>query len=151
MGAVYAEVELINAADEVRVRDGTREASEIRRVIVTVLADSGATVMVIPEYLRQQLGLLNFGSKLVAMADGSIRECEIVGPIEVRYSGRNMVGTAVVMPEVDQILLGQVQMEEMDLIIDPLARKLIANPSSPDRATLMAVGLRVHGTPPFAP
>lgn len=151
MGAVYAEVELINAGDAIRVQDGTRDEAAVRRVVVTVLADSGATVMVIPESLRQQLGLIAFGTKFVAMADGAIRECEIVGPIEVRYAGRNMVGTAVVMPEVDQILLGQVQMEEMDLVIDPLARKLIANPTSPDRATLMAVGLRVRDSLPPVP
>ncbi len=148
MGAVHAEIELVNYADQIRVEDGTRAAENVRRKTVRALADSGATVLVIPESLREELGLGTIGKRLVGIADGSVRECDLVGPVEVRFEGRNTVGNAVAMPEVQEILLGSVQMEEMDLVIDPLAQRLIANPASPDRARLMAVGARLYGSPP---
>jgi hypothetical protein len=43
-----------------------------------------------------------------------------------------------------------VRVEEMDLVLDPLAQRLITNPASPDRVGLMAVGVRLHGPPPSA-
>jgi clan AA aspartic protease len=147
MGSVHAEVELVNYADQILVEAGVRDASDVRRRRVTVLADSGATVLVIPESLRSDLGLGTIGTRLVGVADGSVLECELVGPVEVRFMDRNTVGNAVSMPDAHDILLGQVQMEEMDLVIDPLARRLIPNPQSPERARLMAVGARLYGPP----
>lgn len=147
MGAVHADIELVNYADQIRVQDGTRATENVRRKTVRALADSGATVLVIPDSLRNELGLGTIGKRLVGVADGSVKECDLVGPVEVRFEGRNTVGNAVAMPEVQEILLGSVQMEEMDLIIDPLAQRPIANPASPDRARLMAVGVTLYGTP----
>lgn len=147
MGAVHAEIELINYADVILAGEGIRTLQQVRRKTVRALADSGATVLVIPEGLRQELGLGIVGRRLVGIADGSVRECDLVGPIEVRFGDRNTIGNAVAMPEVQDILLGAVQMEEMDLVIDPLAQRLIPNPASPDRARLMAVGARLYGPP----
>lgn len=151
MGAVYADIVLTNADDQAVARRGLIEPGEVRTRTVSALADSGATILVISEALRADLGLATVGQILVTVADGGLRTCDLAGPIELRYGDRTMHTDAAVMPGDVQVLLGQVQMEQLDLIIDPLARKLIANPSSPDRATLMAVGLRVHGTPPPAP
>lgn len=147
MGSVHAEIELVNYADRILQEAGLREAAEVRSKTVTVLADSGATVLVIPESLRRELGLGKIGARLVGVADGSVIECDLVGPVEVRFQDRNTVGNAVAMPGGQDILLGQVQMEEMDLVIDPLAQRLIPNPASPDRARLMAVGARLYGPP----
>lgn len=147
MGSVHAAIELITHADQIRVDDGRLAPGAVRRTTVEVLADSGATVLVIPESLRQELGLATIGRRVEGVADGSVLECDLVGPVEIRFGDRNTVGNAVSMPNATQILLGQVQMEEMDLVIDPLAQKLIPNPASPDRARLMAVGVRLYGPP----
>lgn len=147
MGSVHAEIELVNYADRILQEAGLREAAEVRSKTVTVLADSGATVLVIPESLRRELGLGKIGARLVGVADGSVIECDLVGPVEVRFQDRNTVGNAVARRGGQDILLGQVQMEEMDLVIDPLAQRLIPNPASPDRARLMAVGARLYGPP----
>lgn len=147
MGAVHAEIELINYADVILAGEGIRTLQQVRRKTVRALADSGATVLVIPEGLRQELGLGIVGRRLVGIADGSVRECDLVGPIEVRFGDRNTIGNAVAMPEVQDILLGAVQMEEMDLVMDPLPQRLIPNPASPGRARLMAVGARLYGPP----
>lgn len=145
MGAVYADIELTNRDDLALVRAGAREPTAVRRETVRALADSGATVLVIPESVASRLGLATVGRRLVAIADGTVKECDLVGPVEIRFGNRNSISTAIAMPGDVQVLLGQVQMEEMDLIIDPLKQELIPNPASPDRARLMAVGLRLYG------
>jgi clan AA aspartic protease len=150
MGAIHAEIELINYADKIRVDDGTLTEDRIRSATVVALADTGATVLVIPESLSQDLGLGTIGRRVIGIADGSVLECDLVGPVEVRFGDRNTVGNAVAMPGAAHILLGAVQMEEMDLVPDPLAQRLIPNPASPDRVRLMAVGVRLHGPPPPA-
>jgi len=46
------------------------------------------------------------------------------------------------------VLLGALQMEDMDLLPDPGTQRLIVNPESPDRARVLAVGVRVFGGDP---
>jgi len=145
MGAVHADIELTNYGDVILEREGVRETDAIRRKTVRVLVDSGATVLCIPESLREELGLGTIGRRLVGIADGTVQERDLVGPVEVRFGNRNTVGNAVAMPDGGEILLGAVQMEEMDLLIDPLKQELIPNPASPERARLMAVGFTLHG------
>ena len=148
MGAFTAEIQLTNEADLILEEAGYPRPGGIRRRTVHALVDTGATVLVIPERLRDALGLKVVDRKFVGVADGSVIECDIVGPVEVRFGGRMMIGSAVAMPGDVQILLGAVQMEEMDLVVDPLAQRLIPNPRSPERARLLAVGVIVRGPPP---
>ena len=145
MGAVHATINLTNRDDMARAKDGTIPPSAVRRRSVECLADSGATTLVIPQSLATSLGLDRLGKRLVVIADGSVSECDVVGPIEVAFQDRSMVGSAIAMPGEVQILLGQIQMEDMDLVIDPLAQKLIPNPASPERARMMAVGFTLRG------
>lgn len=142
MGAILADIELTNQTDLALAKRGHISPAEVRRQTVPMLADSGATVMVLPQHVVEQLGLEVVDRKWVSLADGTIQECDVVGPIEVRFENRSMIGSAISMPgEQAMALLGQVQFEEMDLLLDPLAQKLIVNPASPDRARLMAVGV----------
>jgi hypothetical protein len=52
-----------------------------------------------------------------------------VGPIELRF--KNRIGFAGALVIGDQILLGAIPMEDMDLIIVPKTRTLAVNPDSP--------------------
>ena len=149
MGAVHADIELINVRDAIRAEEGLIREDQIRKASVRALVDTGATVLVIPDSLRRSLGLRTVARRPVVTADGAVQECDVVGPVEVRFGDRDMTGRAIVMPGEVEILFGQVQMEEMDLLVDPLGQKLIPNPASPDRARLMAVGVRLRGG--FAP
>lgn len=148
MGVFTAETELTNEGDVILDRAGHGRAGGVRRRAVDALVDTGATVLVIPQALRDALGLDTLSRREVQIADGSVVECDVVGPILVRFGDRSMIGSAVAMPGDVQVLLGAVQMEEMDLVVDPLARRLIPNPRSPERARLLAVGVLVRGTPP---
>jgi hypothetical protein len=55
-----------------------------------------------------------------------------VGPIRVRFENRECYVGAVVLG--DEVLLGAVPMDDMDLVVIPSARRVVVNPLHPDFA-----------------
>ncbi len=105
-------------------------------VKVDALADSGAVHLCIPEHVREQLKLEAIDDKVVTLADGTKKRVPYVGPIEVRF--KNRVGFAGALVMGDQVLVGAIPMEDMDLIVVPRTRTLDVNPKSPNIATTIA-------------
>ena len=116
---------------------------EVEAVEVSALADSGAVHLCIPEQVRIQLKLETIDSKEVTMADGKRVVVPYVGPIEIRF--KNRVGFAGALVMGDQVLLGAIPMEDMDLVIIPRTRTLDVNPDSPDVASTIVK--RCHQPP----
>ena len=102
-------------------------------VEVIALADSGALHLCIPEHVQIQLNLEAIDHKEVTLADGSRKRVPYVGPVEIRF--KNRVGFAGALVLGDQVLLGAIPMEDMDLIIIPKTRTLDVNPDSPNIAS----------------
>ena len=69
------------------------------------------------------------------MADDTEIEVEVVGPVEVRFENRRTSVDAIVIPNVSEVLLGAIPMEDMDVLIDPREQKLVVNPKHPYVAT----------------
>lgn len=103
---------------------------------VDALADMGALHLCIPDHVRIQLRLEAIDSKEVTLADGSKRLVPYVGPIEVRF--KNRVGFVGALVMGDQVLLGAIPMEDMDLVVVPRTRSIDVNPSSPNIASSLA-------------
>ncbi len=97
------------------------------------LADTGAVHLCIPEHVRFQLKLEEIDKKEITLADGSKRLVPYVGPIQIRF--KNRVGFAGALVVGEQVLLGAIPMEDMDLVASPRDRTLDVNPSSPNVAT----------------
>ena len=106
---------------------------ELAPVDVVALADSAAVHLCIPEHVQIQLKLEPIDNKEVTLADGSKKLVPYVGPIELRF--KNRVGFAGALVMGDQVLLGAIPMEDMDLIIIPKTRTLDVNPDSPNIAS----------------
>jgi clan AA aspartic protease len=109
---------------------------DLAPVDVDALADSGALHLCIPEHVRIQLKLDAIDSKEVTLADGSKKLVPYVGPVELRF--KNRVGFAGALVMGDQVLLGAIPMEDMDLVIIPKTRTLEINPDSPNIASSTA-------------
>jgi clan AA aspartic protease len=105
-------------------------------VKVNALADSGAVHLCIPERVRAKLRLEAIDEKVVTLADGSQKSVPYVGPIEIRFKNRVGFTGALVMG--DQVLVGAIPVEDMDLVVIPRTRKLDVNPNSPNIATTIA-------------
>ena len=132
MGYVHAEIELTNADDLALERRGWASL-EVRRVTTRALVDSGAWDLVINEEIQQQLQLPLVGKEFVRLADESLLEVDVVGPVQVRFEDRiTLVSRVVVMPKTSEVLLGAYPMEGLDVFIDPKRERLLVNPKSPD-------------------
>ncbi len=125
MGLVYAKLILKNPRQP-----------RLTAVKVDALADSGAVHLCIPEKVRVKLRLEAIDEKVVSLADGSKKNVPYVGPIEIRFKNRVGFTGALVMG--DQVLVGAIPMEDMDLVVIPKTRTLEVNPKSPHIATTIA-------------
>jgi clan AA aspartic protease len=105
-------------------------------VTVEALADTGAVHLCIPEHIRIQLRLEAVDSKEVTLADGTKKLIPYVGPIEVRF--KNRVGFVGALVMGDQVLVGAIPMEDMDLVVVPRTRTIDVNPDSPNIASSLA-------------
>ena len=110
--------------------------SDLQPIEVEALADTGAVHLCIPEHVRAQLQLEEQGQKEATVADGTKRMVPYVGPIEVRF--KNRVGFVGALVLGDQVLLGAIPMEDMDLVFVPKDRRVDVNPESPNVACSMA-------------
>ena len=122
MGLVVAHITLANPL-----------MADLEAVEVEALVDSGAVHLCIPEHLQIQLRLEEIDQKEVLLADGSRQLVPYVGPIEVRF--KNRIGFAGALVLGDQVLLGAIPMEDLDLVVLPRERRLEVNPSSPNIGT----------------
>lgn len=135
MGLVYAEIDLISVDDMVLHRRGYLEEDKIKQVRVSALVDSGAYMLCINENVRAQLDLPLIEKQFSRLADETLLELEVVGPVEIRFENRSTTVRAIVLPGNSEVLLGAIPMEDMDVLIDPKRQKLVVNPEHPYVAT----------------
>ena len=131
MGLVYADIELINAIDLGLARRYKIGEEEVKRMRVNMLVDTGSVYMCINESVQEQLQLDLIEKRKGQLADGSIVEYDVVGPIEVRFQNRRCVVDAMVLPCDNELLLGSIPLEDMDVMVDSYRRELIVNPEHP--------------------
>ena len=132
MGLVKTEIELINASDISFAEAGIIKEDEIRHTKTIAIVDSGAIMLAINENIKDALGLKVRSKRSSELADGSIVSLDLVGPIEVRFGDRFSTTNALVFPGNQELLLGAIPMEEMDVLIDPARERLIPNPEHPN-------------------
>jgi len=106
--------------------------SDLKPIEVRALADTGSLFLCIPESVQVQLQLESTSQKTVTTADGKSSICPYVGPIRVRFENRECYVGGVVLG--DEVLLGAVPMEDMDLVVSPPLRRVIVNPMNPNFA-----------------
>ncbi|MDX3901858.1 MAG: hypothetical protein QHC40_15295 [Sphingobium sp.] len=129
MGLVYQHIRLSNAA-----------RPELEELDANALVDSGAIDLCIPSLVAKQLRLTKLEERMITLADGRQEIVDYVGPILVEVFGRKAFPGAMVTG--NQVLLGAIPMESMDVLIDPRRQQLIPNPAHPNIPGAMAVGVR---------
>jgi clan AA aspartic protease len=103
---------------------------ELASVEVSALADTGAVHLCIPEHLAIQLNLAELEQREVVLADGRRRTVPYVGPVELRFKNRRCFTGAMVLG--NEVLLGAIPMEDMDLVLRPQLQSVDVNPESPN-------------------
>ena len=131
MGLVYAEIEIINGEDIALARRHVIGEEEIKRITINALVDTGSYMLAINENIQEQLQLPIVEKRKAQMADGSIVECNVVAPVEIKFKNRRSSCSAMVLPGDSEVLLGSIPLEDMDVLIHPLRQELIVNPEHP--------------------
>jgi clan AA aspartic protease len=131
MGHVYAEIEIVNAGELEMARRSLLVQDEVKRMHLTVLVDSGAWKLCINENIQSIMNLPYISKIGFRLADGQPVEYDLVGPVKIRFGGRQVICEAVVLPEDTRPILGVVPMEAMNLIIHPLREELVVSDELP--------------------
>ena len=87
-------------------------------------------MLVFPEHVRLQLDLPEVDRREAVTADGKVHVVPVVGPVNVHFQNRIATCNAMVMGR-DEVLLGAIPLEELDVVVDQRNQKLIVNPESP--------------------
>ncbi|MDR0452137.1 MAG: aspartyl protease family protein [Treponema sp.] len=122
MGYFKEEITLSNAGDDVRVEAGLLK--DIRTLTVEAMPDTGAWTLVVNEDIRQKLGLKIEETSKSTLANGETGTYGVTEGVRIRWKDRSTVLPALVVPEAQDVLLGALPLEAMDLIVDPVRKRL---------------------------
>ncbi len=138
MGLINAEIELSNPKD-----------GNIRPIKVKSLIDTGSMHLCVPEHIAIQLELEELYKREVTTADGKKHLVPYMGPVSIKFENRACFTGALVFG--DEVLLGAVPMEDMDVLVSPSKQALIVNPESPNIAMSVAKRIKNRGLSPRSP
>ena len=136
MGEIVVDIALENPDDRALCKAGHLDEIGIRRATVRAVADTGAVMLALPEDIVERLGVEVVDSVATTYADGRQGELPVAGPLTVRIGDRWMPANCVVVPMGADALVGQVVMEQLDLVADGVKQTLGPRPESPDRPLL---------------
>jgi len=120
---------IVNESDEVLKRRGVID--QLRKVEVEALVDTGAVMMLIPQDMKEHLGLEDRGKAVVVLADERKIELPRAGAVRVEIAGRSFPTDCLVGPPGCEVLVGHLILEALDLVLDVVRGKVIPRPESP--------------------
>jgi len=120
MGKVIEKIKLTSLFDATKTME------------VDAVIDTGATMLGLPQNLIQQLNLRRLREVTVKYANNDRQQKFIYAALFVEIKGR--IGTFDVLAEAEgsEPLVGQMILEELDLVVEPGSRRLVPNPRSPE-------------------
>lgn len=124
MGKVMTKLTLENALDRGKAQNGELPWEQVRHVEVEALVDTGAIMLALPADIVERLGVRSTERRVATLADGSAIEAGRVIGLYIKILDRDMTGDAMVLPAGATPLIGQLQLEALDLIVDPGSREV---------------------------
>lgn len=137
VGEIRVKVRLQNFLDVQGPKKSRRRKG--RGFELEAVADTGAVMTLLPQEAVELLGLPITDTVVCALANDEKIELRKASGLWITVAGRSMNTNCLVGPPGCTALIGQVVVEELDLIADPALRTLTVRPESPLRPTL---GLR---------
>lgn len=128
MGKVVVTAKIENVYDLFKVSEGTLKAEQVRSIEVTdALVDTGATTLSLPKRFIQQLGLQPFRTRHARTSAGSVT-LQVYGMVRLTIQDREWNGDVIEVPDDCPVLIGQMPLEGLDFVVDPVGQRLIGNP-----------------------
>lgn len=130
MGLAHVQLTLKNPCNEV-----------LRPVEVRARIDSGSVYLCLPVEVAGQLELEETDRRVIHTSGGVPHSRPYVGPVQVFCDNCTCFVGAIVLG--DEVLLGAIPMEDMDLVVLTQEQRVAANPRYPNFAAGVAKGVRV--------
>lgn len=131
---IREKIAIFNEWDEVLKKRGF--TSEVRKVEVEALVDTGAVMMLIPQDMKEHLGIEDKGKVIAVLADERRIELLKAGTVRVEIAGRSFSTDCLVGPPGCEVLIGHLILEALDLVLDLVKGKVLPRPESPFLPTL---------------
>ncbi|HEY8564542.1 MAG TPA: hypothetical protein VIL65_03500 [Beijerinckiaceae bacterium] len=129
MGLVRTRIQLTNP-----------KRPDLAPVDVEALVDTGAVHLCLLERVALQLDLDEQEKRTVPVANGATQIVPYVGPVKAAFGNRSCFTGVMILG--NEVLLGAIPMEDMDLVVRPLTQDIGPNPSSPNIPASVAMGVR---------
>ncbi len=130
MGEIVVTAKLENTEDRGSYKRGFHDEADIRATSVEAIVDTGAAMLMLPQNVVERLGLEVQRTAIVTYADDRREERSIAGPVTIELCGRFMHTSCIVGPPLSEALIGQIVLQELDLIADCARHNL--HPRVPD-------------------
>lgn len=132
MGKVLERIKVINVFEPDKV-------IEFEAVI-----DTGTTMLVLPQDVIDKLNLRKMREVKVRYADNRTEMKSIYGIVTLEICGRAGEFNVLAEPEGAPPLVGQIILEQLDLIVEPGRRKVLPNPRSPEMPMVEVLATSPH-------
>jgi predicted aspartyl protease len=128
VGKVIVSAKVENFNDLYEVSKGAFKPEQVRQVEVPdALVDSGATYLSLPRRYVQQLGLQHYRTRRARTSSG-IADFDVFGMVRLTVQGRDCHVEVAQVPDECPVLIGQLPLEILDFVIDPIGQRLLGNP-----------------------
>jgi len=131
VGRVVEKIKLQNWGDIELVAAGARKARP-RTVQTEALVDTGAGLFYLKSSLVKKLGLRPIDKVRSRTMSNLVEERRVCSPVELQLAGRTGVFRVVEIPDSLPNLIGQIPLEELDLVVNLRKRRVVPNPEHPD-------------------
>ena len=129
MGRTVTEATIENLQDLWDAERGLIPTERVRRLTVSdALVDTGATLLSLPARLIQQLGLKKHSTRRVTSSVGVV-DADMYDAVRLTIQGRDCTMDVIEVPDSVPVLIGQIPLEHLDFVVDPVGRRLIGNPA----------------------
>src|SRR5947209_4711116 len=129
MGKVLVTAKIENMTDLVDAERNQIPPEKIRTVEVNdALVDTGATGLSMPKRLIDQLGLRPVRPRRARTSAGNVT-VQMYGTVRLTIQGRDCPLDVTELPDDCPVLIGQIPLEALDFVVDPIGQKLIGNPA----------------------
>jgi predicted aspartyl protease len=129
MGKTLVPARIENLHDLYNAETGSLSPEQVRSLeVADALVDTGATTLSMPKRLIEQLGLRPLRRRRALTTTGET-DVQVYGTVRLTVQGR---GCTVDVSEVSDkcpVRIGQVPLELLDFVVDPVGQRLIGNPA----------------------
>jgi predicted aspartyl protease len=131
MGEIVVNIHLENFVDRTLQKQAQLGEERVRQHLMKAVADTGAVMLDLPQDVVEKLELETQRAVIVSYTDERREERPVAGAVTIKIGDRAMTTECIVGPPLSEALIGQVVIEELDLIADPQNRIPGPRPESP--------------------